>query len=287
MKLIIFVQRKRALGDVLWIEPLIRHLAQKYYFVVVNTLYAELFENYPLKNVYFSKNQHRLIKIFREISKALFGSIGFLDLDNVYEKSPRIHILRAYFIAAGYPDAPLSYPMIYPLARNKISHKKKNVVIHLSAPSFQKNFRTIEGIDWVQIKNYFENRDFNVIGISDDPIHTNFYSEIINPSIQELITIIDDCNLFIGLDSGPAHIAVSLKKPSIVFFGSVNPEYRFLMNDFNGKIMQQPCIYAGCYHNFLDSAKRHCLLVDESVAAPCCRFKTEELLSAIESLQIS
>jgi ADP-heptose:LPS heptosyltransferase len=285
VKLIIFIQRKRALGDVLWIEPLIRHLAQKYYFVVVNTLFAELYDNYPLKNVFFRKNQHRIIKIIREISKAIFGSIGFLDLDNVYEKSPRMHILQAYLIEAGYPDVPLSLPKVYPKSQDRINNKKKNVVIHLSAPSFRKNFRTIEGIDWVQIKNYFEDRNFDVIGISDDPIHTNFYSEILNPSIQELITIIDNCDMFIGLDSGPAHIAASLKKPSIVFFGSVNPEFRFLMNEFNGKIMQQPCIYAGCYHDFLDSAKRHCLLVDDSYAAPCCRFTTEELLYAIESLQ--
>jgi ADP-heptose:LPS heptosyltransferase len=285
LKLIKFVQRKRALGDVLWIEPVLRLLARDYRFVVVNTLYADLFKNYPLKNVYFRKNQHPLIKIVREISKALFRSAGFLDLDNVYEKSPGIHILQAYFIAAGYPNETLTYPKIYPSVMHDNIKRKKNVVIHLSASSNQKNYRTIEGVDWIRIKNYFESCNIHVIGISDELSHENYYSEIVSPTIQELITIIDNCDLFIGLDSGPSHIAASLKKKAIIFFGSVNPAYRHLMNEFTGKIIQNPCIYAGCYHEFFDSEKRKCLLVDDSVTAPCCRFTTEELLSAIESFQ--
>jgi hypothetical protein len=286
MKLIKFVQRKGSLGDVLWIEPVIRRLALEYRFVVVNTLYAGFFKNYPLKNVYFRGKRSLFLKFLRILSNLVFRGAGFLDLDYVYEKSPKMHFLRAYFIAAGYPDAPLVYPKIYPSALNRSRQRKKNVVLHLSSHSSQKNYRTIDGVDWVRIRNYFESRNFYVIGISDDLTQKHFYSEQISPSIQELISIIDNCDLFIGLDSGPSHIAASLKKTAILFFGSVDPTYRHLMHEFNGKILQKACPHAGCFHNYSSEAERKCQLVDDSVVAPCCRFTTDELLSAIESVQL-
>lgn len=41
-------------------------------------------------------------------------------------------------------------------------------------------------------------------------------------SIQELIAVIAGADLYLGNDSGPAHIAAALKKPTVILFGSSN-----------------------------------------------------------------
>jgi ADP-heptose:LPS heptosyltransferase len=286
MRLFKFIQRKSALGDVLWTEPVVRRLAQDYYRVIVITPYADLFENYPLKNVLFRKKLHPLLKIVREISKALFGSSGFIDLDMVYERSPNMHILRAYFNKAGYPAEPLSCPKIY-LSEKEMLHTEttRTVVLHLFPPSAQKNYRTIAGIDWILVKNYLEERNYRVIGITDSTTEGPLYTTSCNPALRELIVLIKKCSFFIGLDSGPSHIAAALKKPSIIFFGSVNPAYRHILEEFNGIIMQQKCPHAGCYHTTSEMIDRRCLLVDDTKPALCCTFTTQDLLTAIERIQ--
>jgi hypothetical protein len=268
-------------------EPVVRRLARDYFRVVVVTPYAELFDNYPLKNVLFVKKLHPLLKMLREISKALFGSAGFLDLGMVYEKSPGMHILRAYLNHAGYSSEPLSYPRIYlsdkELARCEPS---RTVVLHLFPPSAQKNFRTVVGIDWVAVKHYLAEKGYHVIGITDTAVQSEFYHAQCSPSLRELIMLIQRSALFIGLDSGPSHIAAALGKPAIIFFGSVNPKYRHIVERFNGVIMQKPCQYAGCFHSVQEMSKRKCLIVDDSQPAPCCIFTTQELLAAVERIEM-
>ena len=43
-----------------------------------------------------------------------------------------------------------------------------------------------------------------------------------NLSVQELIAVIDEAALYLGNDSGPAHLAAALNKPTVVLFGSSN-----------------------------------------------------------------
>ena len=283
MRLVKFVQRKNALGDVLWIEPVVRRLARDYFRVVVVTPYAELFDNYPLKNVSFVKKLHPLLKVFREISRAILGSVGFLDLTMAYEKSPKKHILRAYLDHAGYPSEPLSYPKIYLSDRElALCEPSRTVVLHLSAPSARKNFRTVAGIDWVAVKHYLAEKRYQVIGITDSAVQSGFYHVQRNPSLRELIMLIHRCAFFIGLDSGPSHIAAALGKPAIIFFGSVNPEYLQILDKFNGIIMQKPCEYAGCFHSVKEMSQKKCRLVEAPQPAPCCIFTTQEIITAIE-----
>jgi ADP-heptose:LPS heptosyltransferase len=48
----------------------------------------------------------------------------------------------------------------------------------------------------------------------------NFMSSM---SIRELVAVIQACDLFIGVDSGPLHIADSMDKPAIGLFGPTSP----------------------------------------------------------------
>jgi ADP-heptose:LPS heptosyltransferase len=285
VRLIRFVQRKRALGDVLWIEPVVRRLARDCFRVVVVTPYTELFENYPLKNVVFVKKLHPLLKAVRETSKALFGGAGFLDLGGVYERSPRVHLLRAYLDYAGYPREPLSYPRIFLSDKGRAeSGASRTVVMHLFPPSARQNYRTVVGVDWAEVKRRLGARGYRVVGIADDASHDAFYHERRDPALRELVALVNSCALFVGLDSGPSHIAAALGRPAVVFFGSVNPELRHLVDRFNGIMMRKPCEHAGCYHAAAGEEERRCLLAAPSEPAPCCLFSTREVLAAIERM---
>ena len=285
MKLFKYIQRKTALGDVLWIEPIIRKLAAEYVKVIVITPLIDVFRNYPLKNVTFKKEFNPLEKIMRELSRVFFKNAGFLNLVWAYERSPMMHIARAYFIKAGYPEEPLSYPRLYVTADEiKKAPVTPYILIHLHPDSSQKNYRTIHGVDWKCIKEYAERRGFEVIGIGNDAQENTFYTHVINPNLRELIAYIHGCALFIGLDSGPSHIAAAFHRPALVFFGSVNPEYRLLLDNFTGKVMQKPCVYAGCYHSAAGWSERKCKIVGEEGGPPCCTFTTSEVITAVESL---
>lgn len=284
MKLLKYVQRKSALGDVLWIEPVIRKLAAEYAKVVVITPFIDLFRNYPLKNVSFKKEYNPFEKLLREISRVFFKSAGFLNLGGAYEKSPMMHIARAYFIKAGYPCEPLSYPQLFVSPDEmKKAPTTPYILLHVQADSSQKNMRAIHCVDWTRIRERVEKAGLEAIGICKDAKEKTFYTRAINPDLRELIAYISGCVFFIGLDSGPSHIAVAFHRPALVFFGSVTPEYRLLLDDFAGKIMQKPCAYAGCYHRAADWSDRKCTIVGDTGTPPCCTFTTSEVLAVVES----
>ena len=284
MKLFKYIQRKAALGDVLWIEPVVRKLAADYAKVIVVSPLSDLYRNYPLKNVAFKKDYNPFEKIVREISRFFFRSAGFLNLGGAYEASPSTHILRAYLNKAGYPQEPLSYPRLY-LSREEREKAPATpyVLMHLQAPSSRKNFRSIHGVDWRRVKEYLEGSGFEAIGIGNDARDRSCYTRFVDPTLRELIAYVNGCAFFIGLDSGPSHIAASLRRPAIVFFGSVNPHYR-LLDGFSGKVLQKPCAYAGCYHAAEGGPQGRCKIVGEAGCPPCCAFTTSEVLAAVESL---
>ena len=282
MKSFIVIQRKSAMGDVLWIEPVIREASKRYRRVYVVTPFTDLFLNYPIKNVYFLKELPQPFKILREISKALFNSVGFIDLGGVYERSPKVNLLRAYLDFVNFKEANLSYPKLYPTS---INHEIKTVVIHIDAPSLSKNFRSVNGVEWPIIREFLESRGYSVIGITDNPDTKKYYSETYFSTIENLISMIASCSLFIGLDSGPSHIAASLGIPSLIFFGAVDPKLRHIPELFNGEFLQGDCNYLGCYHDYLDNESRICRVVGASDPAPCCKFTTNGVIEAIKRVK--
>jgi ADP-heptose:LPS heptosyltransferase len=284
VKLFKYIQRKAALGDVLWIEPVIRKLATEYAKVIVITPFMDVFRNYPLKNVIFKKEFNPLEKIMREISRVFFRNAGFLNLGGAYEALPKMHIARAYFIKAGYPEEPLSYPQLHVSADEmKKVPEAPYILMHLQTYSSKINYRSVHGVDWRCITEYMETRGFKVIGIGNGAQENALYTHVVNPTLRELIAYIRGCAFFIGLDSGPSHIAAAFHRPALVFFGSVTPEYRLLLECFTGKVLQNPCVYAGCYHSMAEWSEKKCKIVGVAGSPPCCTFTTNEVITVVES----
>jgi ADP-heptose:LPS heptosyltransferase len=281
-----YLIRKRALGDVLWIEPVIRELAPKTEKLIVHTKYNVLFENYPLENVVFKSELSFFEKILVRFGNLPFWRTRVINLDNSYEKNPKQHILYSYQQKA-HINISSQYPFLY------LSQKEKNqfhylggkgnlVVFHIENTAL-KNFRKAHGINWEQLVTHLGKLGKVVVTIgAEDPKVPG--ANYIKTSIREMIALIYQANLFIGVDSGPSHIAAALKVPALLFFGAVNPAYRHFKDLFNGEILQQYCEYAGCFHNGEMPDDVVCKIVGDIGQPPCCTFTTEQVINTINKL---
>lgn len=66
-------------------------------------------------------------------------------------------------------------------------------------------------------------------------------------NIEECIALIAQAKLFIGIDSGPLHIAACVRTPSVGIFGMTFPELRF-SKQFRANFVASQVECAGCEH---------------------------------------
>ena len=276
----VYVKRSGGLGDVLWIEPVIRVLAKKNSQVVVITYFTELFENYPEKNVTFIKKVTGFEKLKLGILKILRVSGHYVYLNGAYEKYPNQHFLHAYQKKAGLPLTQ-ELPRLFLTESEKAASctSQPYVVIHCQS-AVQKNYRKIFGIDWNRVAQDIQHMGYRPIFIGQTPGVRDV--PIFNQGIRQLIGLIYNARLFIGLDSGPSHIAQSLRIPAIIFFGAVNPAFRIFRPLFSGMVMQKPCAYAGCYHRVRNTVLGpRCRIAGDEGTPLCCVHSNDDLLTHI------
>ena len=281
----LFVIRKGAMGDVLWAEPIIRALASKNKKVVFICGYPELFENYPLSNVSFVSVKNKSYKrVFRVLS-LLKRSELMIILDDAYEKAPKQHLLYAYQKTAKLERMDV-LPILYLSEKEKVQFSNRGVyiVLHIESPSENVKHRKVYGLDWQHIIDYLVSKGVEVFIISQ--MKTKYHNAInIKTSLRDLIALIGNALFFIGLDSGPANIAVALNIPELVFFGSVNPMFRRIPQKFNGIVMQKYCELSGCYHRIDFNRKtKSCLLIHEIETPKCSIFTNDEVVFQIDIL---
>jgi ADP-heptose:LPS heptosyltransferase len=281
----VFLVRKRALGDVLWIEPAIRQLATTNKKVIVYTKYPELFLHYPLPNVRFTSRLLLWEKMLWALERNLHLTRFFIDLDHAYENNSKVHFLTAYQQAAGLPVTH-EYPRLYLDAGEKNFRPAgvtgRYIVLHLESMT-DKNYRKVYGIDWETVVSNLTARSYTVLLIGKEPLLIPG-ARIVRTSIREMIALINGATLFIGIDSGPSHLAAALATPALIFFGAVNPDFRHFRDLFKGQLLQQPCEYAGWYHEANDRSGWSCRLVGDEGIPKCALFSTAFVLNNIDLL---
>jgi ADP-heptose:LPS heptosyltransferase len=280
----IYLIRKRALGDVLWIEPVIRQLATRYKKVIVHTKINELFLHYPLPNVVFKYKLGLAEKIWWKLESFFNTAFFCISLEMAYEKRPKMHFLHAYQQQAGLP-ATREYPKLY-LSKEELNQElvpaAKYAVLHIESFS-DKNYRKIYGVDWNNVVQYLIEKGFTLVQLGKSPAPLPGVQHI-RTSLREMMVVIKKSSLFIGIDSGPSHIAASLGTPSLLFFGAVNPNYRHFPELLKGHILQQACEYGGCYHEGDNKKEVECRLVGNSGIPKCSLHTTEYVRSKIDLL---
>lgn len=279
-----YIIRKRQIGDALWIEPVIRQLSKKYKKVYVHTKYNELFNNYPYPNVIFKNRLSFAEKVLSKIERFLHTAFFFINLEMAYEESPQEHFLHAYQRAAHLPPT-IEYPELY-LSQEEKNKKivpfDKYVVLHLDSVH-SRNFRKIYGADWSLIIAYIESKGFKVVQLGEKSIDIGS-GQSISTNLRDLMAVIQNSSFFIGIDSSPSHFAASLKVPSLIFFGSVNPLFRHFPKMFKGFFLQQPCEFAGCYHTAPSKTGIRCRLVGDDGIPKCSLHSSEYVIKNIDLL---
>jgi len=275
------IRRSSAFGDVLWTEPVVRYFLENNKRVKIITDFPEAFYNYPDSNLFFGKKLKNIDKGISSFKKKI-GLKGYvIDLNKAYERRPKMHVLEAYFEQAGIKDTPLTYPRLY-LTEDEKKNKfnKPYVVLHIEKNRL--NYRSIYGVNWAGVVKFITEQGIEVIQLSTTG--EDIYGKWVKTaSFRDVMSVIYNSKIFIGADAGPSHIAASLAIPSLIFFGAINPKYRHLQS-FNGSFLQQPCEFAGCYHEVVSLEGQVCRLVGSAGIPKCSLHTTEMVIERINAL---
>lgn len=282
---IVRIKRTAAMGDVIMVEPVLEHFHKKGYKVVLDTL-----------NQFHLLFIHHHYKIYRpqEIDKRVWEDAEYesYNLDMSYESKPDVLRLKTYYEFCGVHDGELKNPKLslsFALDQ-KTKLFPKYCIIHLE--NKEQKARNVRGVDWNWVVAELKMKGYFVVQVGmDESVTINGATKIKTLSENFLCYVIGGADLFIGIDSGPAHIASGFDVPSIIFFGNVNPKiaYPDLSNKYvitNHEKESPVCDKPYCWHSIVNGTTGAKCYIDND-NPPCATYKTEELVKAITNMSWS
>lgn len=264
----IIIKRSGALGDCVLIEPVMRWYYQNGYNVVLDMPPAifELFSNhyFPVKHI-SQFNSERIIPA-KEI-----------NLDMAYEIRPYQNYLKSYFEVCGIEDFELSKPILWPKVNNETKLFNRYVVLHVDERSQPE--RNVHGVKWKQVINWLEEKGLTVLQIGAG---NNGGIKINTPSTAMLKFIIAGADLFLGVDSGPGHIAIAQGVPTLIMMGACDPQR--IHPDLNGVLVQQnDCDKKGCWHKGT-TAGVECAYNGTDKYLQCCTTDAHAIIDKLKQI---
>lgn len=263
----VVLKRSGGMGDVVAMEPVMEYFYKKGYRVIVDSPYPNLFSNHYFK-----------VEEYEKFNKAIKHRM--IDLDNAYEVKPKQLHLKSYFEICGITDYVLRNPKLIWHVDEATMLFKKYIVVHIDKRDT--THRNVNGIAWSQVVKHIEKKGYQVIqiGKADHEEIGTYYNTVNYLFLQ---WVIKGSSGFIGVDSGPANIAVALGIPSVIFFGSVNPEY--IYHDLSKIICLQehcPINEQHCWHFQPGQRGRECP-VDKNVP-PCTVLSYGDVIDAFDKM---
>lgn len=231
------VIRDGAMGDVILTTPIIERLA-KDYLVTVETKCLDVFG----RNRDAIGGQHPEFKLKKKHEE--FDRI--LDLNLAYENRPKMHIIDAYSMEA-FGDT--KTPHICKLYEEK-KPKGDWIVIHASR-SWEN--RTWPFKSWAKLCDLLakDGQLFTFVGKwghDHAPTGEHFFwsPPDKDQTFWELVDTISTAKLFVGMDSGPLHIAQAVGTKSVGIFTCAQPKFRWHSLFTNAYVSPINCV--GCLH---------------------------------------
>lgn len=268
----IILKRTGAMGDVIMMEPVMEHFHKNGYRVILDCLphYYNLFanHNYPIEHLQFLNED---VSEYRVI-----------NLDMSYETEPRELVLKTYYKTCGIESGEMRNSRLnfFPTPDTKLF--ERYIVLHLDDTDMP--HRNIRGLDWGIVVEYLRNLDYQVFQISNrDGIKI---APVINTVTENMMAyVISGADYFIGIDSGPGHIAIASGIKSMLFFGSVNPKLRY-PDLSNITVMQQSCPLAmdGCYHSLISVRGTDCKV--DIQRPPCIEWTADKVIERLDKMII-
>lgn len=263
----IVIKRTGALGDVIQTEPILEYFHKQGNPVVLQTT--------PSFYNVFAMHHFPVIS-YEKFDKSVRHRV--INLDMAYEIKPRQLHLISYFEAAGITDYKLRAPKLtYKISKETRLFKQKYVVVHID--NRETSHRNQFGLEWDIIRKYLESKGYLVIQIGKNE-HEVAGIEFNCVTEPMLMWAIAGADLFIGIDSGPSHIAVALGIKSIILFGSVSPWYIHPdLDKITAVFSDCPIKKQFCWHSEVTTTGVSCE-VDKEVP-PCCVYDTQKLITKI------
>lgn len=268
----IVLKRTASMGDVIMLEPIMEYYHNKGYQVVLDTLpkFFELFKNHYYPVIHTSQLDHR-IKPIRTI-----------NFDMAYEINPKQLVLQSYIDVTGDKDIPLRNSKLVSIVDSSAKFFDKYILIHIDETGMP--HRNAYNINWEFVVNYFKRLGYLVfqVGKRVGRIVAPHFNDA---NIETLIFLVREASVVIGIDSGVTQIAVSLDTPSVIFFGSVNPEKRYINFD-KIKPLHSQCITKEddfCYHN-AEGSTTGAQCKYNAILPPCTSFSEWAVIDAVNKL---
>jgi len=268
----IILQRTDALGDLIMLMPVVDYFHNKGYQVVLNTLPRFM-------AIFFQHHYH--IKHISEMNPKIIPE-RIINFDGTYEAKPMQPVLQSYFEFAGIMDGKMQNSKLSIAATKDEMLFSKYILIHVDEVGLE--YRNEHGVDWSFIVNYYQRLGYQVfqIGRRANKIVAPFLN---TPTLQMLMFIIKGCDVLIGIDSSPNHIAVALGVPAVIMAGSVDLTKRY--SDFSKiQVVQNECPSGNnrrCYHEIENSTTGKVCEYNEFMP-PCCTFTHFQILNAVNKL---
>lgn len=229
----ILINRQAAGGDVLMTTPIVRKIFEdrkgqcEIDFFVKQECRAYLGSNPYIKNIHTRLPDASDLKKYDVI----------IDLDLVYEKNPEIHAVDSYALyAIGHTDFDRSLELHTTddekSRGDQFKEKVGNNYIVIHQRRFAWPSRNISEKVWSSlVKRLLSDTSLSIVqvGAPGEPAFAG-NDRLIDArgefTIPELKEVIQRSVLYIGVDSGPAHVAAATTTDMIVLYTSVREEYR-------------------------------------------------------------
>lgn len=272
----IMITREGACGDVIGLEPVLHHFHKKGCRIVLNTLpqFYSLFANHYFKVHHPSELDGRL-------------PVKEINLDLSYESKPKQLHLKSYYEMCGVSEneVVLRNPKLNYTANEELKlFKQKYVVFHIDRRETRN--RDAEAA-WFKITDYLKSKGYLCVQVGKNS-HVELDAVQLNTVAEPMLAyVIAGCDLFVGIDSGPSHIAVATGRKSVIFFSSVNPKYihpdltniRVITNHNKEKPI---CEDVYCWHSQVGCRGADCYVDKDN--PPCISYDSAMVISAINEL---
>jgi ADP-heptose:LPS heptosyltransferase len=274
-KEIVVIQRMGAMGDVIGVEPVLRHFYENGYRVILHTLpqFKEIFRQHYYKIEFFDEIDNKRLPY------------KFINLDMSYESNPKELHLKSYYEFAGIKNGVIRNPRLslYQNYKADIKLFEKYCIIHAD---IREPFRNMYDVNWPLICKDLNNRGYSVFQVGTNGYDIPGAIRINTPSTQFLMWVVASSDMFIGIDSGISHIAAGFNIPSIIFSGSVdltyihpNMDHIVWIHNHDKKVCDTPF----CWHDAMDVVGKHCPI--NALRPPCTRFDDDnKILNAIKKI---
>lgn len=270
----VVVKRSGALGDIIAAEPLLEYYHNKGYNVAIDM---------PVHLCMFYGTHFFPIKHICQLDGRVLENAKKVDLDGAYEKQPKKLHLQSYYDAAGITDGEIKNPKLkFPISEsNKLF--KKYFVLHIDKRD--QPYRNIYGVNWGEVVTHLKSNGYEVFQIGQTE-HEEVAGAIqmTTQTTHFMLWVIAGADGFIGIDSGPAAMAVASGVKSAIFFGSVDP--KVIHPDLsNVQVIEyeKVCDTPKCWQDIVGGVTGKECVVNKNMP-PCTQYTTQMVIDALNKM---